>query len=110
MPSSRKQITEIKGEGMIAGYCPPSKCTQSNLPPTEWISRQISAYFPHFPSPPPPGFTLVGVRFRSAEQYGDAMSVSLCGACTNLVVQNLQKRLLFSFAMKAIETHTYTVF
>ena len=51
MPSSRKQITEIKGEGMITRYCPSSKCTQSNLPPTEWISRRISAYFPHFPSP-----------------------------------------------------------
>ena len=50
-PPPEKQITEIKGEGMYAGYCPPSKCTRSNLPPTEWISCQISAYFPHFPSP-----------------------------------------------------------
>ena len=38
------------------------------------------------------------------------MSVSLCAACTNLVAQNLQKQLSFSFAKKTIETHTYTVF
>ena len=110
MPSSRKTDDRDKGRGHDRRLLSPKQVYSINLPPMEWISRQISAYFPHFPSPPPLGFTLVGARFRSAERYGDAISVSLCGACTNLVVQNLRKRLSFSFAMKAIETHTYTVF
>ena len=55
--------------------CPPSKCTRSNLPPKEWISRQIPAYFPH--SPPPYGVHISRCinmqrslpRFRSAERF-----------------------------------------
>ena len=41
MPSSRKQITEIKGDGMIAGYCSQSSISprQQRLAFTDWETR-----------------------------------------------------------------------
>ena len=54
-PPPEKQMTEIKGEGMIAGYCPPSKCTRSTSHLWSGFLVKSPPIFHISPPPPPPG-------------------------------------------------------